>query len=413
MAKSIGFHVKLDLYNSLTVSDLYSSSALRDPSDPWKAFSSLTTDEFSEKLKTDLWDFGYLWSYIQTRCPTTEELYAALRSRHESLRKLHGLYRPFIEECKRFERLYCFLSSLSLEMSENGNYLIDSSRLKTIDEGISGSYFLVDENGQKHFVIKPVDEDCGCMNNPKGFATPFDVSPICDDIPLYLSSLREALTYKIAQSIRVEQITPKTVLAMLESGKFPYLLDRVSDKEINRYLEECGPDLREKLCSVQEYVSHAKTLFEAQQELQSSRLSDEEIANRFDQRDFEDANLLIWTTYDTDAHANNILVYAKGTDSIGNEILGIKKIDNGLAFPDKNRELRNALAYLPNAKRPLSEEGRIKIETLDIERLSQELETYGLGSAVPALQKRLTRLKELAKQPEITLYQINKEMKKL
>jgi hypothetical protein len=332
-----------------------------------------------------------------------EHLYEAIKERHEAIQRAIETYRLL--------NSWATLASLAIS-SGKGNFLIDSSRLEAILDGVSGSYFLLDDKGERKFVIKPIDEDAGALNNPKGFATPFAASPLRNHMPLYLSSLREALTYQIGMSIGVSEIAPKTMLAILESSGFSYLIDRISPSEIDRYLEHCGPDLREKLCSVQEYVNGAKTLFEAQQELQMGGLSDEEIANRFDTRDFEDANILIWTTYDTDAHAGNILVYPKGTDAIGTEILGFKKIDNGLAFPDKNKQLHNALSYLPNAKRSLSEEAREKIAALDIEALSEQLIAYGLESAVHACKRRIVRLQQLAARPGITLYEINKKMAK-
>jgi hypothetical protein len=365
-----------------------------------------------EPLRENLWGFD-LWYAIKTRYPTIESLYADIRDSKSALERAIDTYRPRIEIAKRFEPLYAAIASLAAEASANGNYFIDSSRLIPIYKGVSGSYFLTDENGRTIGIVKPLDEDCGCLNNPKSYATPFSMSPIRDNMPLYLSSLREALASQIANSANLGNVVPKTVLAVLESDRFSYLIDRISPSEMSRYLAECGPDLKEKLCSVQEFVPNAKTLFEARHDLQMAGLSDEEIANRFDQRDFEDANILIWTTYDTDAHAGNILVYAKGTDAIGNEILGLKKIDNGLAFPDKNRQLHNSLSNLPNARRPLSEEGRAKIAALDPDALSAQLEAYGLSSAVPALRERIAYLKELSQKPDITLHQINQEMSKL
>ena len=109
----------------------------------------------------------------------------------------------------------------------------------------------------------------------------------------------------------------------------------------------------------------------------------------------------------------NFLVYPKGVDEIGNEILGLKKIDNGLAFPEKNQQLRNNLSYLPNAKRELSAEGRALILAIDGESLAEQFEIMGLESATPALKERLLVLKELAQKPAITIKEINTEMSKI
>lgn len=50
------------------------------------------------------------------------------------------------------------------------------------------------------------------------------------------------------------------------------------------------------------------------------RVIDKEISERFDQNDFEDVNIFIWNTYDTDAHEGNFRVYVKEVDALGNEI---------------------------------------------------------------------------------------------
>jgi hypothetical protein len=182
----------------------------------------------------------------------------------------------------------------------------------------------------------------------------------------------------------------------------------VPTDRIAEYLEECGPVDREKLCSVQEYVENSKPLWEAIWEMESLSLNDREIAARFDQRDFEDANILIWTTYDTDAHMGNLLAYPKEGG-----VLGIKKIDNGLAFPDKNRQLRNHLVFLDNAERPLSDEARAKIGHIDVEGLAEQFKIYGLESAIPALRERIAFLKKVSEEPGKSIKDIDKAMSKV
>lgn len=217
----------------------------------------------------------------------------------------------------------------------------------------------------------------------------------------------------IGEQIGVGTVVPQTVFGIFESDQFYDFSDGVSLNELHHYMEICGPIDCEKLCSVQEFVPNGKSLFEAIHELEERGLSDDEIADRFDQSNFEDANILLWTTYDTDGHSGNFLVYPKGSDEIGNEILGLKKIDNGLAFPDKNQQFRNNLSYLPNAKRGLSEEGKAKIAAIDVDILASQFEKMGLESAIPALKERIPILKELAKQPSLTIKEINTAMSKI
>ncbi len=366
-----------------------------------------------EPLLHDYWSFGSFWGSVTQKYSTVDALYAALQNRLETIRKIRETARSWIQTTRILSPLYETLASCSAFSTDAGTYLIDASSLSPIEDGISGSYFLKDASGRIRFVVKPLDEDIGCIHNPKGFATPFKTSPIRNNMSLYSSAFREAAASQFAQTAGISSIAPRTVLAILQSDRFPTLGDAVSLTEIARFQERCGEPDREKLCSVQEFVPDSKTLGEALQELQAAGLLDEEIAARIDSSDFEEANLLIWLTYDTDAHAGNFLVYPKRIDAIGNEILGIKKIDNGLAFPEKNQQLRNHLAYLPNASQTLSASLKEKIAALDGNRLEELLRYHNLEQSAPALQQRIAKLKELAERPGITIKQINTELSHL
>lgn len=354
-------------------------------------------------LKKDVWGFSYYWHLIKGRCPTVEALYREISERKSSIEKVKEIFRKTIADLA--------LLPYTNGMSPDGTYKLDPSRVRQVEDGISGTYFLYDEKGQPRFVIKPMDEEPGCINNPKGFATPFaDKNPIRNYMPLYESALRETAAYRLAALLGLSSIVPKTDLAIFDCSKFSDLSDRVDPSEIERFLENAGAAIREKLCSVQEFVPNSKTLFEGLQEFQMAGLSDEEIAERFDLQDFEETNILIWSTYDTDAHGANILVYPKGVDAIGNEILGMKKIDNGLAFPTENKQLRNHLQYHPLANRTLSDRSRQKIAAMDPDKMAQTMNETGLESAIPAMRERIQLLKELALQPDLTIRQINTRM---
>lgn len=355
-------------------------------------------------LNEDLWNFDRFWNAVRENFTTINALYTALENRLKKIEKLKEKFRPLA--ASSIHPLHRALSSYSTK--QDSTYYLPSSSLELIPDGISGSYFLKDTTGSSRFVIKPIDEDCGSLHNPKGYATPFTSSPIRSHMPIYASSLREAAISQIAARIGAAAVAPQTVLAILHSEQFHDFSEGVSLSEINRYREHCGDAIKEKLCSVQEFIPNAKSLSEVLQELQSAGLSDEEIASRFDQNDIESAHLLIWVSGDTDAHGGNLLVYAKGIDAIGNEIFGIKKIDNGLSFPEKNGYLRNHLSYLPNAKEPLSESLKAKIAALNAVQLSEALRNFGLNSAIPALQERISLIQEAAQKPGTTLKDIHK-----
>lgn len=352
--------------------------------------SQLSVHEIEEEaLQENLWGFGFgCWSGIKQKFGTVEKLYAAIQDIHRQIKELKELYRM----------QSIALPDLQVEFNLSG--------------GVSSSYFLIDDEGKRKFVVKPLDEDAGAIHSIS-YSSPFQDSPLRKNMPLYRSCMREVLAYRIAQVIGARSIVPKTEFIIMKSEHFHDLFEEIAPEERKRYSEIFGPADKEKLCSVQEYVDGGMSLFEALQDLQSRDLSDAEIADRFDQKDFEEANMLLWATYDTDGHSGNFLVYSKGTDLVGNEILGLKKIDNGLAFPDKNSQMRNNLSYMPNASRELSEETKAKILALDVEQLAAEFEKVGLDSATGAMKKRIPILQELVKRDGITIKDINNELSKI
>lgn len=392
---------------------LITETSISSESLEWSGSSSIYPSYTTETtLPSDLWGFGWDWYSITKDFPTVESLYAEILERRRQIHELKEYWRPYIGGIESFDKIHVGLADLCDERNLQGAYTFLSERLSPISDGISGSYFLSDRGGEMRYIVKPIDEDICCLNNRKGFASPYTDSWIRDNMTLYLSSLRETLAYETAKMIGVENVAPRTSLAILESDAFYDQLDGVAAPEKERYQKNViSQPEREKLCSVQEYVPNSKPMFEGLQDLQMAGLSDDEIAARIDTRDFEDANILIWCTYDTDAHMGNFLFYPKSYDGIGNEILGIKKIDNGLAFPEKNEQLRNNLRYLPNAEKSLTVEGRAKIAAIPIEALADRLEQFGLEDSSDALRERLILLKQIVlENPEITIKEIDKRM---
>lgn len=319
-----------------------------------------------------------------------------LRNRVSELRDLIERFRGVAESVSKIESIAALLREQALS-SEGNVFSIAPGRLEAVADGVSGTYFLLSGNSRA-LVIKPIDEDCGCINNPKGEITVSKYSPIREDMPLYCSSLKETVAYQFAQALSLDaNIAPPTALALIESKKFFYLQEM---SELTLDVETP----REKLCSVQEFIQDAKPLFE---------INHKENAIQFDQKQFEELNLFIWALYDTDAHAGNILGVVLRHDENGQPIYGLKKIDNGLTFPERNRYLRNALAYLPNASCPLSDEGKQKLLNADVEALSEIMKEYKLDHAIPAFHKRMALLKELALQPAITLKEINDKLREM
>ena len=307
-----------------------------------------------------------------------------IEARCNEILEIRETFRPFIETIKINDPFYSRLKEASIKVLDNGTYCLN--HLVPVSQGISGTYFF-----EKQFVIKPFDEEAGCLNNPKIFRGIDKINFIRDNIPLYRSSMREALAYQVALSSSVGEVVPNTKLAIVQSSEF------------HDYKE--GISTQEKLCSIQEYVPNSKTLFEAIWDLESQGLTKEDICTRFDQNDFENINLLIWITYDTDAHMGNILAYPKE-----NGIFGLKKIDNGLTFPDSNNTLINCLTAFKQSKEPLSVSMKEKIAALNAEDLAEKLKIYGLESGIPALRERIALLQEYALIDNITIKALNKRL---
>lgn len=347
-------------------------------------------------LTVDAWAFGSFWPFIQEICQTSENLYEHIRLRQAEIKEIREAMRPSILLIPAIQQV------------------LETGTLSMIPNGISGSYFLLDADGTPHFVIKPLDEDIGAINNPKGYASPFIDSPLRDGVPLYRSCFREVAAYRMAEMIGVASIVPRTDFTILQSDQFFDLSQNVRPSEMQRYFDRLGRADKEKLCSVQEFVAESKTLFEAAQDLQSSGLTDEEIEHLIDQEDFENANILLWATGDTDGHFGNFLVTPKRVDEIGNQVFGLKKIDNGLAFPEKNGQLINSLVHLPNASRSLSSAALSKIQTLDSNALTDCLAQHGLEGSMDAMRDRIYALQTIVRNnPTMSIKSINKQLSKI
>jgi len=57
--------------------------------------------------------------------------------------------------------------ALDLDMIHCFKDAVKNKRLELCEEGIGGTYFVIEKNGQKFAVYKPSNEEAGCINNPK------------------------------------------------------------------------------------------------------------------------------------------------------------------------------------------------------------------------------------------------------
>jgi hypothetical protein len=299
-----------------------------------------------------------------------------------------------------------------LQQKEHWRSSVDSisqGNLVPISSGSSGAYFLVDDEGIFRYVVKPVDEDIYCLNNRKEFGSPFNDADhrARDGIPIYRSAQTDALCSEIATLADIEGATPKAVMGIVKNDTFYDIAQWLDGEEKAKFIAETGAPDPEKLASIQEYIPNAQDLFELLHTLYKEGLSDEEITSCIDQKDFEEACLFLWLTYDNDGHAGNFLTFVKRIDEKGKKIYGIKKIDNSFSFPEENSHYVNTLAWVPNATFPLSADLKQKIAHLPVDEILIRMDKYEMTTCKRAFIERIAIVKELAQREGITLGEID------
>jgi hypothetical protein len=318
----------------------------------------------------------------------------------EEIHRQKEHWRPVVEQLKK-ENDPDFYRAIERTLKE-GNLVANPS-------GCGSAYFAIDEQAATRFVVKPVDEDIFCLNNRKEFGSIFHDSEhrVRDDIPLYRSAQTDVFCWEVASLAGLEETTPRTVMGIINRDEFYDFTLQINTEEKENFILQTGMPDTEKLCSIQEFIPDSQDWVGLLQEFYSEGLSDEEIASRFDQNDFERVCMLLWLSYDTDAHGGNFRTYIKRTDENGKKIYGIKKIDNGLSFPEKNTQYTNILAWAPNALMPISAELKQKIDCIPVEQILNRMDRYELSDCKEAFKERIDILKELSQRKEITINEID------
>lgn len=350
---------------------------------------NVTSTSITQKVDPGTLHFGAFLNELE-RIKEQELLFDTIHARREELHTQKEYWRLFIEE-----RL---LSKDMLFYNTVAQLLLRGTLLPCI-EGCGGTYFLLDEQSIPRFVIKPVDEDVFCLNNRKEMGSPFNDMHhrVRETIPLYRSAQTEAFCYELACLAGLENVTPRAVLGIASHDNF---------YDLSIWKENTGMKDKEKLCSIQEFIPNTQDFFDLLHQFYAQQLSDKEISEHFDSCDFEQACLFVWLTYDNDAHGGNFLTYVKAIEK-GKKIYGLKKIDNGLALPEKNTQYFNALAWAPSAMAPLSFALKHKIAELPMESILQCMDTYDLSACKAALQERVHVMQTLAYKENITLAEMD------
>ncbi len=253
---------------------------------------------------------------------------------------------------------------------------LHSSELIFSPDGVGGVYFL-----SPLYVIKPEDENILSLHNPRHFGSPFsgkEHGPRTS-IAGYESSQRDALCYEVAKILGMERITPQTVMGIVTSEQF------------------FGEGDKEKLCSIQEYLPDTISLYDFIKQDGDTAL--------IDQEDYEMANIFVWVIFDNDAHPRNFRLYQKGS------LWGIKKIDNSLSFPEKNKNLTNFLPLLPQGQNKLSFIAKQKIIDIPLDKIEEKMLYFELPKlAIESMKARIRFLEELVGTEDLTFAQIEERL---
>lgn len=301
---------------------------------------------------------------------------------------------------------------------------VATQALVRIDGASSGVYLMYDQNRDPFLVIKPVDEDIGCLNNPFIPAPPAKNFFVRSGISLYQSAEREVAAYQAAHLLE-SSLIPRTMIALVSSNQFfdftetfrdeqwqTFIHEQRMEDKVEQLLTKTGLPDKEKMCSVREYVSHATTLYELMWRSENDGRTEEELMQLIDSVDFEEANILTWITGNKDNHPGNILAYLKGVDAEGKATYGLKLIDQCLVFPEDNKGLINLLPDLVHDARKLSDAGKSRIRTIPTDQIIEQLKTFQLKDAIPAFLERVEVLQQLAEQ-NLSLEEINLRMNHL
>ena len=319
-----------------------------------------------------------------------------------------------------------------------GQLLYNRGKFIPLRKGQGGTYELSSMDGRPAIILKPSDEALLCLNNWKGYATPYEgqsnffMTRVKRGIPLYRTVQTEVLAYKVAEDLGLAHITPKTEMVIFKNSLFHDLSDDL--KKLGGMTEENERESlialrettdKEKLCSAQEYILNSMDLTEFYDNIENRHpiegITEREIDNlvmrAIDQKNVEECILYSCLVGETDGNSGNYRLQWKGIDEKGEPVYHLFKIDNALTFTQRNIEFKIYLSRMPQAQLPLSEEGKKFIRDLSeekIEGIIKKMKHYGSNDkeTKKAFRARIAVLKEAAdSEAEITLADLCKQIK--
>ena len=379
----------------VSTEDLPGTSSMQNVSFAHSAHSERAN--IADPSYLDAFNLGPAWDYIKDHNTSADHFAKQILERRQEIAEQKKEWTPYTQQNTN-PFFFC-----SIEQALNTGYL------EPAKEGCGGAYVLYNEEHTPLFIIKPVDEEILCLNNRKSFASPF-IDPSFrarDDIPLYRSAQTDLVCYEVAKLVGIEGITPKADIHILTSSVF-YDISSAYQADTHPLKDKVGTADNEKLCSVQEYIPDTFPMSHQIYQWLSQGYHPARMLGLLDPGDFEDTNLLVWMTYDTDAHPGNFLLSKKPCEPGGTPLFHIKKIDNSLSFPEKHSQFMNFLMFLDVEKKPLSAALRDKIRVVPIEQITSCMANTGMSMAsIISFVERAHMIKELAIRPLISIYEMN------
>lgn len=240
-------------------------------------------------------------------------------------------------------------------------------------DGMGGTYFFCNENGQKVAILKPCDEEPLAPNNPKGYVGRALGDPGWKPtVRVGEAAMREVAAYLLDGGFAK---VPTSVLVRARHPIFCYNNSIASVRASTNDLTS----LPMKLGSLQEFVPH---------ECDTSEMG----SSRFLTKDVHRIGILDIRLFNTDRHAGNML--ARAAKESSDNLLALQyelvPIDHGFCLPETLESPYLEWLHWPQAMLPFSAEELQYIRDLNIEA-DKEL----LRKELPNLRPECIRVLEL------------------
>jgi len=241
--------------------------------------------------------------------------------------------------------------------------MIHGVRPELCEEGVGGTYFLRDQNGNRIAVFKPEDEEPYSVNNPKGFSPSKETFTVTQNgfkegIMVGEASVRECAAFLLDHD--GFSGVPLTDLALCQHPAF------YSNPEDDFFIAGSPNGLfflsqplgrKVKLGSLQEYIDHDGDT----EDIGTSQ------AAKFPVDEVHKIAVLDVRLCNADRHSGNIL-FREDVDSKGKSKYVLIPIDHGYTLPSTLCEITFAWMNWPQAKQKMSEKTKKYIRSLDAER---------------------------------------------